>query len=55
MNGHDVYFGTDYDDVNDANTTETYGVYRGRQDANSWDPGGLEPDTTYLLANRRGK
>jgi len=28
---HDVYFGTDFDDVNDADTTDTTGIYRGRQ------------------------
>jgi hypothetical protein len=46
---HDVYFGTDYSDVNDANTTVTLGVYRGNQsiEANSYDPCGLELGTTY--------
>jgi hypothetical protein len=47
---HDVYFGTDYNDVNDANTTVTLGVYTGNQslDANSYDPCGLELlATTY--------
>jgi len=47
VNGHDVYFGTNYNDVNDANTTITLGVYQGRQDANYWDPCGLEFVTTY--------
>ncbi|MHC4500649.1 MAG: LamG-like jellyroll fold domain-containing protein, partial [Planctomycetota bacterium] len=47
---HDVYFGTDWADVNDANTTVTLGVYCGRQplEANSYDPPGpLDLDTTY--------
>jgi hypothetical protein len=47
VNGHDVYFGTDFDNVNDANTTVPLGVYKGRQDANSYDPNGLEFATTY--------
>ncbi|MHC4158358.1 MAG: LamG domain-containing protein, partial [Planctomycetota bacterium] len=42
---HDVYFGTNYNDVNNADTTST--VYIGRQDANSWDPCGLALKTTY--------
>lgn len=28
-NGHNVYFGADFDDVNDANTTDTSGIYLG--------------------------
>jgi hypothetical protein len=46
---HDIYFGTDYDDVNDANTTSTLDVYAGRQafDINSYDPCGLEFKTIY--------
>ena len=46
---HDVYFGTDFDDVNDADTTiyNPNDVYKGRQDSNSWDPCGLELITTY--------
>jgi len=38
---HDVYFGTDWEDVNDADTSS--GKYKGRQalDANSYDPPGL--------------
>jgi hypothetical protein len=45
---HDVYFGTDYSDVNDANTSDTTGVYRGRRDANNYDPPGfLESAETY--------
>jgi hypothetical protein len=41
---HDVYLGTDYDDVNDANTNSD--VYKGRQSPNQFDPT-LEMDTTY--------
>jgi hypothetical protein len=43
---HDVYFGTDYNDVNDANTTDL-DVFVGNQDSNSWDPCGLEYGSTY--------
>ena len=44
---HDIYFGTDSDDVNDANTSSS--EYKGNQalDANSYDPCGLEAETTY--------
>ena len=42
---HDVYFGTDYNDVNDATTGSS--EYQGRYDVTSWDPCGLELDTTY--------
>jgi hypothetical protein len=42
---HDVYFGTDYNDVNNANTSSV--EYKGNFDVNSWDPCGLEPVTTY--------
>ena len=48
---HDVYFGTDYNEVNDADTDDS-DIYMGNQDANSWntnnyDSNGLEPDTTF--------
>ena len=38
-NGHDVYFGTNFNDVNDANTTayNPNNVYMGRQDANDFN------------------
>ncbi|MGD8499722.1 MAG: LamG domain-containing protein [Phycisphaerales bacterium] len=36
--GHDVYFGTDEADVNDADTTDTTGVYRGRQNPPVYTP-----------------
>jgi hypothetical protein len=46
-NAHDLYFGTSWDDVNDAN--ESSPEYKGSQnlEANSYDAGGLELDTTY--------
>jgi hypothetical protein len=50
---HEVYFGTDYNDVNDANTSTT-GIYQGRQardantfDTNDYDSNGLLIGTTY--------
>jgi hypothetical protein len=48
---HDVYFGTDFNEVNDADIYDT-NVYMGNQDANYWDANrydsnGLEPDTTF--------
>jgi len=45
---HDMYFGVNFDDLNDANTSSS--VYQGTQslDANSYDPCGfLELGTTY--------
>jgi len=44
---HDVYLGTDWDDVNDANTSSS--EYMGRQalDANCYTPSGLELGMTY--------
>jgi hypothetical protein len=42
---HDVYFGTDLHDVNAATMASV--EYMGNQDANSFDPGGLESGTTY--------
>jgi len=45
---HDVYFGTDADAVGDANTSETLGVYVGRQDACEYAPAiFLELGQTY--------
>ncbi|MHC4500425.1 MAG: LamG-like jellyroll fold domain-containing protein, partial [Planctomycetota bacterium] len=50
-NSHDVYFGTSFNDVNDANNLWEVGtsVYKGRQalETNSYDPCGLEFGTTY--------
>jgi hypothetical protein len=42
---HDLYFGTSYDDVNDANTLSD--EYKGNYDVNSFDPCGLDFETTY--------
>ncbi|MHC4676461.1 MAG: hypothetical protein ACYTBZ_28565 [Planctomycetota bacterium] len=46
---HDVYFGTDFNDVNDANSAwpVNMSVYKGRQEANDYDPVVLALDTTY--------
>jgi len=46
---HDVYFGTNFDDVKDATTTvDPNNVYKGRQDANSYTPPQrLDFGTTY--------
>jgi len=43
---HDVYLGTDYDDVNDADVDDP-NVYMGNQTATSYDPNGLEYETAY--------
>ncbi|MHC4573778.1 MAG: S8 family serine peptidase [Planctomycetota bacterium] len=43
---HDVYFGTDYNDVRDANTADP-DVFMGNRDANYWDPCGLDLATAY--------
>ncbi|MHC4571635.1 MAG: LamG-like jellyroll fold domain-containing protein, partial [Planctomycetota bacterium] len=42
---HDVYFGPDFGDVNDADTSSP--EYMGNQYDNSFSPSGLEKDTTY--------
>jgi regulation of enolase protein 1 (concanavalin A-like superfamily) len=45
---HDVYFGTDADAVRFADTSDTTGLYRGQQDANSFTPAeNLVADQTY--------
>ncbi len=45
---HDVYFGTDRGDVNDADVSDTTGVYRGRQSAPIYVPSeALEFGQTY--------
>ena len=44
---HDVYFGTDFDAVANADTSDTTGIYRGRQDANGFVPSGLALGTDY--------
>jgi hypothetical protein len=35
-NEHQVYFGTDFNDVNNADTTDTTGIYRGVRDTNDY-------------------
>jgi len=52
VNGHDVYLGTDYNDVKNAIVAEPCGVYYGRQDSNEYPEDGdplLNPElnTTY--------
>jgi len=45
---HDVYFGTSEADVNDADTTDTTGIYRGRQNLVIFTPAeALELGKTY--------
>ncbi|MHC4499098.1 MAG: right-handed parallel beta-helix repeat-containing protein, partial [Planctomycetota bacterium] len=46
---HDVYFGNDFNDVNDADNSWPVGtsVYKGNQDDSSFDPSGLDFETTY--------
>jgi len=46
-NTHDVYFGEDFDDVNDADTDSPL-LVSPTQDANYYDPGGLEFGQTYF-------
>ncbi len=38
---HDVYFGTDFNDVNDANDSSSCPEYKGNQTATTYVPGGL--------------
>jgi hypothetical protein len=40
-NSHDVYFGTDVNNVTDANTSVTLGVFIDNREANSYDQGAL--------------
>ncbi len=42
----DVYFGTNFDDVNDANTL-TVGIYKGQQTEIIYSPAGLAYDANY--------
>ncbi|MHC4665440.1 MAG: LamG domain-containing protein, partial [Planctomycetota bacterium] len=44
---HDVYFGTDYDAVSDANTAVTLGVFKGNQSETTYDLATLDLDQTY--------
>jgi hypothetical protein len=43
---HNVYFGTNYNDVNNATTDSP--LYKGNYDVNSFDPCGLDFETTYF-------
>ncbi|MHC4911573.1 MAG: LamG-like jellyroll fold domain-containing protein [Planctomycetota bacterium] len=42
---HDVYFGSDFNSVNDATTTSPECM--GNQESTSWDPCGLDSNSTY--------
>jgi hypothetical protein len=44
---HDVYFGTNFDDVNDATTAVGLGVYQDRVSPNEFDPGKLDFGQKY--------
>jgi hypothetical protein len=44
---HDVYFGDNFDDVNNATTDDPAGIYMGRQEATNYTPGLLEFGQTY--------
>jgi hypothetical protein len=44
---HDVYFGTNFNDVENANKTLPPGIYKGTVDVNSYIPGRLQRDTSY--------
>jgi hypothetical protein len=44
---HDVYLGTDFNDVNEANSSDITGIYRGRKDVNTYDPPLLNIAETY--------
>jgi uncharacterized repeat protein (TIGR01451 family) len=47
VNGHDVYFGTSFDDVNNATTT-TPSTYKGKQSEPNYLARNLAPYTTYF-------
>jgi hypothetical protein len=44
---HDVYIGTDFNDVMDANSTDHPNVDYNSVDVNNYSPGPLEPNTTH--------
>jgi len=44
---HDVYFGTDLDQVNGVDNSDTSGVYRGRGDWTNYTPDLLDRDRNY--------
>jgi hypothetical protein len=41
---HNVYFGTDFDDVNTADTSDVTGIYKGLHDPNSYTPAEIPLD-----------
>jgi len=43
---HDVYFGTSFNDINDANTSSD--AFQGNQKGMIFDPNTLDPNTTYF-------
>ncbi len=47
---HDIYFGTNFNDVNDANNTNVPDgvIFIQNQELNSFDPDGLVPGTNYF-------
>ena len=47
-NGHDVYFGTDYNSVADANHSSA--EFKGTQSSTTYDPGTMSSSTTYYWA-----
>jgi hypothetical protein len=47
VNGHDVYLGTNSNDVNAATSANPLGAYKGRQTAVVFDPGALAENTAY--------
>ena len=47
VNGHEVYFGTDFNDVNNVDTTDVTGIYKGAQDANTYTPSLVWGQTCY--------
>jgi hypothetical protein len=46
-NSHDVYLGVDKSSVENASTAVPMGVYKGNQDANSYNPGDMDFAKTY--------
>ncbi|MBN1766829.1 MAG: hypothetical protein JW860_16365 [Sedimentisphaerales bacterium] len=44
---HDVYLGTDFTQVNDADRSDTSGIYQGEQAVMEYGPIATRPDTTY--------
>lgn len=44
---HDVYFGTSFSDVNNADHSTPAGVFKGNQPGVTYNPGALTPEQTY--------